>query len=342
MRYKKFVLTIIATMLFIYSYAQVIASLHKSGVVQHFSGADALANAYTASANGDTIYLSGGSFVPPSSFDKGLTIYGAGHYPDSTLATGKTFINGTINLNANADNFQIEGIEVTEGIVFVNNVSVNQVTVKYCKVNGIIHVMGNLTNPSNNLAFIESVLVGDITLSNATNLAMFNCIVQSHIVNSIGNIFSNNIFLYLGAFNNMVLSSICINNTFNNNIFLQTSWNAITQGSGNSFRNNLFILAAPEFATAYTSENNYFGIEQASIFIDQTANAFNYLHNYRLKSPGTYLGTDGMTIGIYGGVFSYKEGAVPSNPHIQLKNISTTTDSQGKLNVNIRVAAQDR
>lgn len=68
---------------------------------------------------------------------------------------------------------------------------------------------------------------------------------------------------------------------------------------------------------------------------------FNYAHNYHLKSPTTYLGTDGTEVGIYGGTFPYKEGSVPRNPHIQLKNIASKTDDNGSLQIEIQVEAQD-
>jgi len=61
-----------------------------------------------------------------------------------------------------------------------------------------------------------------------------------------------------------------------------------------------------------------------------------------LQSPSTYIGTDATECGIYGGIFPYKEGAVPYNPHIQQKSISSVTDINGNINVNIKVVAQDK
>jgi hypothetical protein len=46
-------------------------------------------------------------------------------------------------------------------------------------------------------------------------------------------------------------------------------------------------------------------------------------------------------VGIYGGLFPYKEGAVPLNPHISLKNIAPQTDVNGDLNIQLKVNAQD-
>jgi hypothetical protein len=65
------------------------------------------------------------------------------------------------------------------------------------------------------------------------------------------------------------------------------------------------------------------------------------LQNYHLTNPGNYAGTDGKQVGIYGGSFPYKEGAVPSPPHVRSKTIASSTDGQGKLNVQITTSAQN-
>jgi hypothetical protein len=49
-------------------------ALHSSTGVQIIKGNIALATAYTAAQNGDTLYLSGHTFIPPGSFDKQLSI----------------------------------------------------------------------------------------------------------------------------------------------------------------------------------------------------------------------------------------------------------------------------
>jgi hypothetical protein len=321
--------------------AQSIVALHHSGIVQHFSGTSALVNAYAAAVHGDTIYLPGGSFAPPANFDKGLTIYGAGHYQDSTQATNKTFIAGTVTLNANADNFQLEGVEVLEGVLFTSNVSVNQVTIKYCKINAYFQVPGNLSNPSNNIALIGNVFGGDVVLTNATNVSIYNSLLQGHLTNSSGNQFYNCIFLFNGGNYDWVINGEMVNNNLYNCIFYQSSWGIYSNITGNTYKYSLFTSATPNFGPGAVSENNYFGIAQPTIFVSQSGNSFDYTHNYHLQAPAAYPGSDGNQLGIYGGYFPYKEGAVPSNPHIRTKTISAATDASGNLNVNIKVAAQN-
>ena len=79
------------------SYAQFI-TLHHEGNSLLFKGSTAFAQAYEASQDGDTLYFSGGTFFPPASLNKELTLFGAGHYQDSTLVTGKTIMSGNFKL----------------------------------------------------------------------------------------------------------------------------------------------------------------------------------------------------------------------------------------------------
>lgn len=313
--------------------AQTIA-LHSSTGVQIFKGNTALVDAYTASQSGDTLYLSGHSFTPPNPFDKQLMIFGAGHYVDSTLATGKTFINGNVLLSENADQFYIEGVEITGGFEIANNHSVNYVTIKRCKINGLFRVPGNMSTPSTNLSLIGNVFVNAVYLYNAQNVILSNSIVQGNVAYNSGCLITNNIILFGPAY---ALHDIS-NSQINNNIFIGTG---LSNGVGNTYTNNLIVDATPIYGTSPTAIGNYVGVAQADIFVNQTGNAFNYAHDYHLQSPASYLGTDGTEVGIYGGLFPYKEGAVPLNPHIQLKNIAPTTDANGDLQIQIQVEAQN-
>jgi hypothetical protein len=130
------------------------------------------------------------------------------------------------------------------------------------------------------------------------------------------------------------------NNTCNNNIFLNAS-SKYFSGVSNQISNNIFVTT-PSLGTSFIESGNYYPVAQDAIFINQTGNTFSYEHDYHLQSPTTYSGTDNTEAGLYGGTHGYKEGAVPSNPHIQIQNIATTTDADGILNVQIKAAAQDQ
>lgn len=340
MKRKPFFTLIIAIATSMTVNAQTIA-LHSSTGAQIIKGNTAFATAYSAAQSGDTLYLSGGAFTPPATFDKQLTILGAGHYVDSTLATGKTFINGNITLSENADLFYLEGIELTGNFTISNNHSVNNVVVKRCKLNGTFNALGNLSNPTSNLSLIGNILMNRINIENVQMAILSNNIISNTFQNSNGNLISNNIIMGYIWGSSMDYLFVGSNNTLNNNIILWEGYNADVNGSGNAFNNNIYVEPTPNYGAAATSNGNYTGILQADIFVNQIGTVFNYAHDYHLQAPTSYLGTDGSQVGIYGGTFPYKEGAVPLNPHIQLKNIAPTTDANGDLQIQIQVKAQD-
>ena len=107
----------------------------------------------------------------------------------------------------------------------------------------------------------------------------------------------------------------------------------------NTFIKNVFAFIPSAGLNTFT--DNYNSVVLNTVFVNQSGYAFNYANDYHLLNPTMYLGTDGSQVGIYGGMFPYKEGAVPSNPHFQLKNIAPTTDVNGDLNIQIQVEAQD-
>ncbi|MDI6832295.1 MAG: hypothetical protein QMD02_00415 [Bacteroidales bacterium] len=337
---KKTFLILILIVISMTMYSQK-AALHTASGVQIFNGSNAFINAHNAASSGDTIYLSGGTFTPPASFDKQLMIFGAGHYVDSTLATGKTFINGNVTLNENADLFYLEGVEITGNFTISNNHSVNNVIIKRCKINGTFNALGDLSNPTSNLSLIGNVLMNRLNLENIQNSLLSNNIISNTFQGSNGNMISNNIimgFIWGSSMDYLFFGS---NNTLTNNIILWEGYNANVNGSGNIFNNNLYVEPTPDYGATATSIGNYTGILQTTIFVNQTGNTFDYAHDYHLQAPTTYLGTDGTEVGIYGGTFPYKEGAVPHNPHIQLKNIAPTTNANGDLQIQIQVGAQE-
>ena len=320
--------------------AQQKVALHHVGTTTIFSGSNPLIDAYTAAVANDTIYLPGGTFAPPANFDKKIAVFGTGHYEIATVATGKTFINGNVILKENADNFYIEGIEINGNFTFSDNEAVNQVIIKRCKINGALNVVGNLSLPSTNFGLFGSVVLGNIDLANAQNVLISNSIIQSRVFNSIGNVFNNNIMLdeYVNYGNEAPINGD--NNQVNNNIFTKVNYANVINGNGNVAKNNLCALAAPGFGNLPTLSGNYFGIAQSTIFISQSGPSFSYLQDYHLQNTTSYLGIDGTQVGIYGGVFPYKESAIPLNPHIETKTIAPQTNASGELNIQVLVKAQ--
>ncbi|MDL2262022.1 hypothetical protein LJC11_00790 [Bacteroidales bacterium OttesenSCG-928-I21] len=320
-------------------------ALHSNGEVSFFGHpTTAFNDAYTAAQTGDTLYLPGGLFAPPANFAKGLTIYGAGHYPDSTQATGKTLINGNVILKTGADNLYLEGIEITGnfqvGTSTTSTDSVENITVKRCKINGAISCQTN--SSVDRAAFIQSVIVGNINFLACQNMAVLNCITFGNITYSNQNVFENNVFInnsYSSA-NSYALIGRSNNNSILNNIFIRNE-NIMVSGEGNTVKNNIRIAGYGDtWGTNGIISGNY-SVARDDLFDNQSGWAFDYSHDYHLQSPETYPGTDGTQVGIYGGTYPYKEGAVPFNPHISTKFVAPQTNSSGELQIEINVNAQD-
>lgn len=318
--------------------SQNVVNLHSNGIVTNYYGTNAFTQAFNAAINGDTIYLSGGSFNNPTTFNKRLTIFGSGFFQDSLVATGQTFLNSSITLESSASGSYFEGFEFSGNITFSNNASVNNVIFRRCRINGIFSVPGNLTTSSNNLSLLENVFINTVSLNNATNVIISNNIFQGLLQSSNSNYISNNIFLN----NHSGLNSIGgDNNTIVNNIFFNGFW---VSGSGNIFINNLSPLAAANihYSTNPTIVNTFAGTPLNTVFVGQNlSNIYSYSNNYNLANPTQFIGNDGTQIGIYGGNFPVKAGHIPKTPHISHKNISTTTNNNGELGVQIRVNAQN-
>lgn len=316
------------------SNAQKVVMLHKANGQQvAFYGNQPLHDAYAVANNEDTIYLPGGVFEMPN-MGKRLTIYGAGHYPDSTIATSKTIIANPFFIGSDADSLHLEGIE------FIGHITVGSDVNYLVFKRNVLQSIGFNNLPISSNCRIEGSVVKDyISTTYASNFLLVNNIIGGQLSSTKnGDVVRNNIFLMTD--NNYPLNS-CYYTLFENNIFLCTLPNGLIYGGGNynTFSNNVFSIT-PTWSLN-TVNFNYVNTVFSNLFVSQTGNQFSYSHNYHLQTPASFIGADGTQCGIYGGVFGYKEGAVPLNPHIRQKNISNATDVNGKLNVNITVGAQN-
>ncbi len=320
------------------STAQQKVALNRNGTTQIYGGSNPFNDAYLAASSGDTIYLPGGNLPYPATIAKSLVIIGAGHYPATTVATNRTVINGSLTINEGANNLHLEGIEITGTLLFNTNHKVDGVVVKRCRIN-VIGYSGNGTTPCVNNTIRECVINAHVDFSNAKSSLFSNNIVGSTVNQGIEIGVSNNIFLhnsYSHLFNNVDNSSIS-----NNIIFQQTYGMDRLQTACelSTFSNNIFTGIPLVDSNTYV--NNHNSVAITGLFVNQTGNAFDYTHDYHLVNPTTYLGLDGKQVGIYGGLFPFKESALPVNPNIVSKIIVPQTNASGELNIQVQVKAQN-
>jgi hypothetical protein len=326
-----------------------ITTLEHGGASKIFSGQGSLVAAYNESVNGDRIYLSTGFFTPPPAIAKGIEITGAGHFPDSANVARRTFIMGGLQINKGADSLNLQGLYINGDINYDGNSSINFVKIKRCRSGSVLFNSSAPSAGKNNCIIEDCFIFGGINFSYyGNNFLLKNSLIGGSanrgyyedygIINISNNaVVVNNIFMkggtyvYRGSFGEVYSSSI------RNNIILNDFGRGI---SGNIFGNNLFVVSTIDFGNNQ-SYGNYLGILQSDIFVNQTGNDIDYAHNYHLKNPEKYLGTDGTQVGIYGGSPAFKEKGAPSNPQIVKKTIAEQTDTNGNLKVDVTVKAQE-
>lgn len=317
--------------------AQKTVALQSNGTTTIFSGDNSLIDAYNASVSGDTIYMSGGNFDAPATIDKGLVMYGAGYHADSTAATQKTYLmySNSLTLGESTSNLYMEGIEFERGLYRLTQVAMINFTFMRCKFNGEVHFEGIPNDGAqSNASFIQCDFGGILFLNGITYSVISNCILRGQIKYSNTNVLKNNIITVSNGFGTL---QSCVANTFKNNIFSGTN-NVVSDGNCNSnnFQYNLFASSNPILQTGATDLNNHKEIDMATVFVDAANSDFHLLSD----ASTTYQGDDGIQVGLYGGLLPFKDGAVPSNPHIIQKSISTSTATNGYLNISVKVSAQ--
>lgn len=325
----------------------VVQSGDETQIFGHFP--DALA----AAQDGDIIYLPGGAIdIGISYIEKSLTIYGAGHFPQFTQATGVTMLNGHITLRqadseVPLENIHLEGFYISGDIrigTTIDNQNVNQVNIRRCSMNNLYLSSGTTTiGDAEQVHIIENIIRGSVYGGRVQNVLFSKNIIQGlfHYFDA-NALFTNNVFLNYTTSTISTSFRYIENSTFQNNVILcRSATTCFNNMSANNFYNNMWHhdFAVP---AGSTGDNNIVDLPIDDIFVNHTEHNFNYDFDYQLReaSPGAGAATDGFDIGIYGTVRPFKEGSVPAIPHIKSKSIATETDAEGKLQVEIEVEAQ--
>lgn len=301
-------------------------------------------SAYNKSQNGDYIYLPGGVHTVTNIMNKSLRIIGAGGDEDSTMATAPTVLEN-LRIGVNASNGYLEGVKTVSSLIFESGGNLSNYTIKRVVLPGGIYLMANVTIEQLNVSnsYIGSSVLGTGTRSYSIlgngiiNNSQFsnNRIMADFNVTGTSNLFINNLFFYAQSFSsiNLFPSSTYSNNFFQNFMGVATNYsifynniNGADPGPTNIVYNR--ITESPDLTfinPGSVSSNGWIGYDKHN--------------NYHLKSTslGKNSGTDGTDRGDYGGATPWVEGIVPSNPHIYYKQIAPQTNSNGQLQIEIRV-----
>lgn len=146
-----------------------------------------IAAAVEAAQNGDYVYIPGGIFVEENiTITKQLNIIGAGHYPDSTQATGRTVINGSIIFNNGSDYSTIQGIYLSNTIQIgttCEQAKSKNILISRCNVGAIRLAASNSSGTCGaryiNIreCIIRNTFVGSMTQDVLVENCIFNCTI---------------------------------------------------------------------------------------------------------------------------------------------------------------------
>lgn len=344
--------------------AQNLIAVQNGGVPAFYTTMDA---AIFNAVNGDTLFLPGGIIQATGNIRlvKSIHIVGVGYDADSNIVTGNTVIPNTIEILGSVKGVSITGIYAKSHVLIIHD-SVSNIEISRCYFNQIT-IGGSSSVPASNISIIESVIDYDISASVTSSAWPLNVVIHNSFVGQ----FSTQISPLTTDASDSKWNGLTIKNcillgsswyyeyiarigmlkhiqysTFENCIILDRGDFAITgaQCYNNTFRNCLTNTSSSYIPPLPSNSiiNCVFDQSLNDIFINNQSDYFTITNNYHLKpnSAGKNAGSDGTDIGFYGGVFPWKEGGIPFNPHIQAKNLSGKTDNTGNLNVNIKVAAQ--
>ncbi len=295
--------------------------------------------------DGNFIYLPGGNIVLTTTLviNKSVHIYGAGHYPDSSAATSVTYISGSnIVIGEEGDGTTLTGFYFANEIALGTSTqdTVQFIDISRCNLANLRlgYTSGQRNSGQTNIRVAECVIRGVISGADAQFCLFENNIIEGSISYFTGNVsFVNNVFNYYYSAYDVFQS--CTGIVVNNNIFARDSHGL----TGSQLNNNIFtvnVVGAP--GGTNIGDNNIGNQLLSDIFVNFDGSIFNYSLDYHLKegSAGIGAATDGLDIGLYGGLNSYKPSAVPANPHIRYVNIPRQS-TNGKLQVEVHAAAQD-
>ena len=139
-----------------------VTNLQHNGVATMFYGMNSFSDAYSASVNGDTLYLSSGSYNAPATIAKHLTIYGVGAYSDSLGLLSRTVIIQGLAINKGADSLRIEGLFINGDINYDGSNAISNVKIIRCCFNNSTYGSGGSVNAKINCTIEECFDNGSI------------------------------------------------------------------------------------------------------------------------------------------------------------------------------------
>lgn len=351
---KKMILTLALSAVMLSAGAQIterrMATLVETDGTQVFYGANAAKEAYDAAKEGATIILSEGKFDGIDMKEKAVKIYGTGMENDET---GESLCTELSRITINSDKYyddsgkeywaypkgiHIEGACVTwMSVNYTNEVpglKLEDMTLTKCRfgsLNSGSSASCSFYASTKGVVFSQcAILGGGLTFNKVQNdVILRNCWLSSWSCQS--NDLQSSVVI-----DHCILNSNSSNIAYyTNNIFLNGYIPADAEGYNNIMVNKNGIDGNA------TGSGNWCGIETKGIFAEEGEDgSYAPGKKFTLKYPKTYIGTDGTEVGINGGVTPWNP--ISSIPLIVSSKIDNRAAADGKINVSIKVEAQNR
>lgn len=328
--FLSFVVAIISTTA-MFAQNTLVATLTHGDDVTMFYGVNALREAHGAATSGDVINLSGGAFQSVN-ITKAVTIRGAG-----IDSTNPTYINGELQINISeedSERLSVEGIRFTGTIstigatsnayfmksqftnVWIENESIDKnMMFVNCKITSQFSNKGTST-----FQFVNSYVSNVMFWNDKGSGTFVNCIIKPQSGYECSNIRNSQLY------NCIIDHSVDYNNTD----FPSTS----------QATNCVVVNYRSVFGQSQANIGCIGDVSYANMFKDYTG-TYTDDQTFELtdEAKAMYLGTDGMEIGLYGGLMPYN--STPTYPQITKMNVAKKTTADGKLSVEIEVNAAE-
>lgn len=274
---------------------QLTATLQHGDEVSLFTGADALAAALEAAADGDIITLSAGTFRT-TPINKSVSIFGAGYEKVDSLTIDITAINGetVIGLAENTlHDLNFQGLRFNNIVNIggtTNNAPIDGLTFTKVRFGNEVHFFSDITNANFDQCIFISSQRGypDANTVNASNWLYNNCYLNGLYYFKNGSIKIDHCIMN----NGYPFSSSTVPFIITNTIFAYISGNF---PGGLYPKNCLSQSGVPDGVNCYKANN------AGDIFTDATNHNYSETRTFEIQKPDVWVGTDGTPVGMTGG-----------------------------------------
>ena len=318
------------------------ATLVEADGTEVFYGEDAAKNAYAAAKDGATIILSEGKFNDLTIKGKTVKVYGAGMNDAEESGALKTKIGIYIRADkfyddagkeyyAYPEDLYFEGLYMIRCYVYENKEGaiLNGLSINKCQIEGVSTYELFQVYPKVAGMVVSQSKIGNVHFSEKENDALFrNCWI-------------NAVETGTDLKSKIVIDHCILWRSYSNTIAYYTN-NIILHDNipADAMAYNNIIVDKNGISENATGNGNWFGIGTVGIFAEEGEDgSYAPGKKFTLKYPKTYVGTDGTEVGINGGVTPWNP--VSSLPRIVSSKIDNRAAEDGKINVSIKVEAQN-